>query len=619
MNYPGTPYNDHIFNRTINIQGTKERVHNNIYNGTEKESIPGYHLYSKLLKTTCSIHQEDKDIEQYQLLSLILLHYKYITVEQFHSLMPWAQPRLLSRHCCNVRNAEDKEQKRKNNKDSKKKVYLNTFQYDRNSFYYMLNNTAYKKALSLLPEEYLRENHISIYAPKALKCNIMHHVLTNNVPFRLLRDDQFSAFNWITGVVLNPRLDLEDNLSLRYEKKTLNSHQGAGSALAKKPDGIIVTETNTRTCYCIVEQDMGTEYKAQLLEKHCFYGDIFRNESHCENMTILYHSCYPKAVKRIKERDPKHGTYKTYRHSLAKLKYFMAQKSCSSIGETWFFLLAEEARKDVTSNELLTVRALKEFLSAYMSATPDRPGDDGTYEDVADFVESIEYNEEYGRNAYIYRCEKAHTEKIRSDAWEFLKTGDGATLREAILKKGLSYVIVNRIFFDRYAPALLAKESHYEEVLFDRIAYTSLLNYGMAGTADEKRGTVNGYCFRNIFSFPQGGIRITVFEEISQDLGGYARAKFFCDNYRGRGTPMNLILLAASDEEAFRFTRETKIYRFLSLDPDSPDAEFNVRVAFVNYASRKALPFIYYEKKEGWLKREFKKIEPTNTEEKLYG
>ncbi len=617
MNYLNTPYEDYFFDERCSKRFGEKYDRDSVYNNTEQITIPGYDVFSKLLKTTCSLYPYDKTIEQFDLLALILIHFKQITVEQFYSLMPWAWPALLSDNSspANTGNAT----KNKKNQKKGKKTALKAYPYAGTSLYYMLTPAVYEKTLSLLPDEYIVENQLSIKAPGALKGNAMHHIMTNNVPFRLLRDEKFSPFNWYEGVVLDTRKGLEESLALRHEKRVFNSSHGAASTLSKKPDGIIVTKTGDKTCYCIVEQDMGTERRPALLEKHWFYGNLFQDETACENMTVLYHCANPEAVKRVKVRAPDHAKHKTYRHSLAKLKYFMAQKGCSNIGDAWFLLWAEECRNDISLNALLSVKSLKVFLEDYMHATPDRPANDGSYEDVEDFVASIESDEKYGRSSYIYRCEKKHTAKIWNDALDFLRSDAGMYLREAILKKNLSYVVVNRILFDRYAPAILAKESHYEEVLFKRLAFTSMLNYCEPGITEEEHGKINGYYFRNIFFFHENDIRMTVFEEISQDLGGYARAKFFCDKYKGGGVPINLILLVWSDGDALSFTKKTKVERFETWDPDEPEEEFNVHVAFVNYASRKAPPFIYYEDEGKWVKRELKIQVKDNKEEQENG
>ncbi len=96
---------------------------------------------------------------------------------------------------------------------------------------------------------------------------------------------------------------------------------------------------------------------------------------------------------------------------------------------------------------------------------------------------------------------------------------------------------------------------------------------------------------------------------------GNARAKFFCSSYKGRGLPISLILLVVSDEDALMFTKDSRVERFESWDPDSPDREFDVQVAFVNYASKKAPPFIYYRDNEQWVKREYRIKEQVKKEE----
>lgn len=606
MNYLGTPYRDHIYNYMSDLYRNGKIPGELLYSREDIERMPGCELLSRLLKTTCSIEPCGKDFTQYDLLSLILLHYKYITAEQYRSLMPWAKTNLLYLYAVDAKNSK----KAKANKN--KAVRLRSYSADDASKFYMLTREAFENVWDKFPASYLWENRIPDTMPPVPGKHALHQIMTNNTPFRLLRDVRFSPFMWFTNVVLNTELPLKENLALHDRDRSVVANSGSRAVFSLKPDGIIVTETTGGTYYCLVEQDMDTERKARLREKHVFYGEMFEAERSCENITVLFNSARRDSDAVAVSRSSDYEKKLRYPHTYSKLKRYMAEHGLTSIADTRMQLIIDQSElsEEDYSAELGTLKNMYELICDFLDATGGLPEDLGTISDVEAFISSPEGDISYRKKQMIYERERKKERTMRRGAIEYIDSNSGRRLRDAILDKGLSYIIANRIAFDRYAPVLLAKESHYEEDLFKRLAGTSLFSYCDEYSYVRRTGAVRGFVFHNAFDFPERDIPVTVFEEISHDVGGFFRAGAFCASYKG-GALMNLILLVKDDEDARSFTQQTQIGRFETLSADVPEREFKVHVAFVNYTQPAALPFIinYEGKKVEVSKNTYKRLE----------
>ncbi len=571
-------YKDIIYDWYVSLYG-KEAVDSLVIDDPSSES---FGVYRRLLKTCVNIEQTDGEPTLSFILSLLLLHYKYITAEQLRLLFPGATANynilsLLTRT--------------RSTKGLKQRNHLEAAKLDGTKKVYYLSDATYRRMFNSLPGEYT--NHLRIPETRMVKINIgtSHAVATLNTPYRVLGDSSFMPFEW------HDRLPVV--LSWELGELTSSFTLSSIASLKEKyafPDGIMhFTEENR---YVLVEQDNGKETLPFLDRKHLFYGTYFTKHGEAGRTCTVLYNIFVDTESRIRKVALKanEGKLTAYTAAYRQICNDMSEHSFLTIAQEYDFLLHRLDRKKREKDALSLIKE-------YKDCNPGIALSSSVLEDLKGFVTDREAHRKDVCEIFANQTDEIRVRSIRSRIIAYAGSEAGAVFNTALQEYALSYVICTKLDFNLYAHFILLRESGYTDNLFKSILFplygkvigispAARYRYMAAGRISDG---VRPFTLRNLYVASKV-LPLFFIENISHDIGGYLRVRNMLSCITESSSHIILVLLVSSLGAASSLCDEVHIRERFCIVGNISRPRGGLWVSFIDYSSAQPRPFIPDEK-----------------------
>lgn len=514
----------------------------------------------------------DSFITRPQLLMLLLLHMKTITLKQLTFLniceFSTAQTRmsmlrsLLARLC-------------KNNVDNEAQINSNFIGNKTREKFYTLTYTGFVAAYSLLPDAYLDAQSISIdyHAYSLSSTNGAHDIYKNDPYYVLLGDTTADHFRWYDSPVLSYGTPIYDNLNKTFKKATTTS---------LRPDGL-VADLEKEDHFIFIEQDMLTERQSVLYEKFLAYANYFNEEiksSSLPGRTILFNMSTEKRPSPQKRAINYKDKYYDVLSILSSVSLSIGSTELEALRNAFIKL-----QQQVSSNK-------ERFLAARYTECIDTI--DYAIKDKANDLDSLKKSltKRYRNQQALQETKKTNLNTIQyakrqNNLINIFTGGKDKHPLYQLFMSGLSFCCSNSSTIGN-----TLKYTLLDTYSWINTEFRALLNkFMMFPLIEEPCKPITWIVNQHQYTFPHclddkrcvfGPI---VIENISDDISGYLRCKDFCENYVEDKTPRSFIFLVSSIVDAINFAKETNCISMFCDETVPLRAKGSVKIGFYCYGS----------------------------------
>ncbi len=572
MKYKTTTYEDIIYDWCVNTLGTTATEDLIIPSDNTRASF----IYKRLLKTCVNLDNADSPSATFTL-TLILLHFGFITTEQFQMLLPDVGKSFLT-GLTQIR-ARNGLQPRN---------FIEAAPCGQRRKVYYLNPDTYHRIFMQLPPEYVDVLRIPERADIRINRNTPHAVATLNAPYRILSDDAFMDFNWHNRLPLIITREIHDIVN-SFDLSLIPSLTDRYAL----PDGIMQFIDERR--FVIVEQDNGTETLATVAKKHQFYGDYFSAHQESAFVSTVLFTVYIDTGERIRQsvRKKNAEAMRIFTLAFKTISNDMQEHGFLNLEQEEEYLRASAGKKSANvSNALL-------LLDKYRKDYPGRPLSSSLMDDLKDYVELHDEKRLKIKAELANTTDEVRISSIRRDFFKLLKAAGSGTLSDMVYTDCVSYVMATKLDFDRYARYILPRESGYIDDLLNKIIlprFGLLLHIGNSPYTYHEAGRIrdksNYYVLRNVLTSGRDRPAFVI-ENISHDVAGYLRITDMLGKLTESPNMIVLLLLVSSDDEARRVSRELQLpQRFCDGNNISRPNQRKVWTTFINYKVDEYRPFM---------------------------
>lgn len=540
------------------------------------------HLYISEFDSRFCIFSPAKRYSCVKFLGGHLLIYKYITIEQFRSLLPDYNAYRIS----NIIN-------RFNNR---KKQFFASRKFDDNQVYYYLTPAGFEYFSSFVPEEFLYAAMIPL-SKKDLPSSSMaaHEVKLRDVPCGCLSIECFSKFDWYSSIPLYSGYSPVESISAYRSTISLSTN-----IIIEKntlvADGIILFRDDAGSSSVIVEQDTGSERGKIMLSKLSSYYGYLNSLKHPEKTCLLFNIYVPS----------KDSTaYKNENPSEKKNLFITTPRNIDLLLNTTESIDLNVFYSNICSyieagkQRSRTYKNIKRLLDMYVKEGNDLSAGIDPLRDYISrkkaeisnlpYSPSVQNRSRYNylRNIILISLGLKNNDQKSLTYYNEVLSSEESLL--SAVTKGASILITNN--FMQHAYYLFPYESGFLNAIISKLSSKYCSGYDMM-KARSSKNLISGFIFKNVVRIINKGTgeeSFFIVQEISSDVSAFYNTYVFLKNYTGRNIDLHLILLVSSIYDAITLERNTGfINRFCEHDDIMrPNPVYRLTIRFFDYGSCK--------------------------------
>ena len=506
-------------------------------------------LNKKVLKTLYSPYATNDSLNATDIIGMLLLHFRLMTVEQSQMLLPgYSESLLLEKNKKRLKNSII-DSIHITEKGKSKCYYLNPAGFDR-----------YHNGMFGPSEEYLEAARIpKYYSDTGIgSTQLLHNVNLRDIPYKCLSIPEYAQFDWYTGIELvtgyTPKDSVLREIEIdkgRSQENPFHAH-GKGSLIA---DAVMLFRSST----FLIEEDRGTENTEKFKDKLASYERYLDGQTEIQNIRLLIPvDCY--------KEDGTSYTGGAGTRTLRNIKNYIKVHGDKNLGMLYGELASLEfGRKgtEETAPGSISIRmrnAMLKFLKEYFATLDEEnPAETKSVKDLEEYAvqkstakkESLaNYREKKNRRrqqAILSMLGEAHTPVSK---WEKL------------IMSGVSISVTST--FKEYAYYLTPYESGYLRQLTRKIEEDLGIKKKAIISSSFTLNISNGsqLVLKNCINIPRDINRPQQYYfvfEISCNYADLCRAKKLLEELDKieTDTQYHIILLVRDSMETVRFMRET--------------------------------------------------------------
>lgn len=533
-----------------------------------EKSLRLAYLYYSAFASEYSVFGPGKELSSICVIGALLLIYRFITVDQFHALLPQFRKYRLSNY--------------NNWSNQKDKSIIAATDLDKKRVYFHLTKTGYNYFRSFFPEEFLSAARIPANPGKLPSgSRVLHDIMLRDVPYGCLAINNFSEFDWFTSIkLLDGKTPVESvTASMANDKHSKTKTPDTSKIIA---DGIMIWR-NEDNCSVIIEQDKGTESDSIIADKLCSYGDYLNTIEHIENIYIVF-NIYLSRNSNAK------NTNNSLSSTFNNITLLMAHSKISSL-EDFYDEISDKVQS--SSNKRTSFSFMLKLLDSF--------AEDG--HSLSEGIASLRtyVNKKKEDMALIHKDtspqSKAHYTNLKNLATSIINgrsvqkngkhkdSNDYSRLIRAI-DKGTSILFTENCL--NYAYYLFPYDSGFVSSIKNTIetAYNEHNICKMQRTFKTNRGIVLKNCII-VNSEVTGRTSFFCIHEISCDIASYYRLGKLFKSYAGNSVELHFLILVSSVKDATKFCAVTNcIDKYCCSDNILiPNPEHNLTIRFMDYGS----------------------------------
>lgn len=535
---------------------------------TDKQSRLA-HLYYSAFASDYSVFGTGNDLSCISVICALLLIYRFMTIDQFHALLPqFAKYRLSNFSNWSTQN---------------NKPLITSTDLDKKRVYYHLTKTGYDYYRSFFPEEFLKAARIPANPGKLPSdSRVLHDIMLRDVPYGCLSINTFSEFDWYTSIRLLEGKSPAESVTVAMTNDN-HSKEKAPDDSKIIADGIMLWRYQNY-CSVIIEQDKGTEGDSIIANKLCSYGNYLNTIENPESIYILF-NIYLGRNNIIK--NSKNSLSSTFDN----IALLMAHDKTDSL-ETFYNMIINNLKS--ASGKHNSFAFMLRLLHGFIE-------DGHTLSEGLDSLRAYVSRKREDK-ALIHKDtspqSKAHYTNLKKLASNIVNgtkstanknsknqdTNDYSNLIAAI-NKGASILFTENVL--SYAYYLFPYDSGFLQNLKNNIERA----YNKRNICQIQRQfkTSRGIVLKNCIIVESDKLSCQSFycvHEISCDITSYHRLNKFFRTYTGNNVELHFLILVSSTKDATLFCTETDcINKFCCKDDIlSPNPDYNLTIRFIDYS-----------------------------------
>ena len=536
---------------------------------TDKQSRLAY-LYYSAFASDYSVFGAGNDLSCISVICALLLIYRFMTIDQFHALLPqFAKYRLSNFSNWSIQN---------------NKPLITSTDLDKKRVYYHLTKAGYDYYRSFFPGEFLKAARIPA-SPGKLPSDsrVLHDIMLRDVPYGCLSINTFSEFDWYTSIRLLEGKTPAESVTAAMNNDN-HSKEKAPDNSKIIADGIMIWRYKN-DCSVIIEQDKGTEGDSIIADKLCSYGNYLNTIENPESIYILF-NIYLGRNNIIK--NSKNSLSSTFDN----IALLMAHDEIDSL-ETFYNMIINNLNS--ASGKHNSFAFMLRLLHGFIE-------DGHTLSEGLDSLRAY-VNRKRKDKALIHKDtspqSKAHYTNLKKLASNIVNgtkstanrnsknqdTNDYSNLIAAI-NKGASILFTENVL--SYAYYLFPYDSGLLQNIKDNIECA----YNERNICNIQRQfmTNSGIVLKNCIIVESNKLSSQGFycvHEISCDITSYHRLNNFFRSYTRNNVELHFLILVSSVKEAIKFCSETNCIEKYCCNDDKliPNPDYNLTIRFMDYGS----------------------------------
>lgn len=501
------------------------------------------------------------DLQAIDVLIMLLLHFRYMTVEQFNMLFPFHSRGLLK--------------SLKGYRSKSFGQYFNSTAYDGKNCVYTLSPDVYDAYSGLFPDGYRAVVDFMSRPRTSSRAVLNHDVSMCDVPYGCLAAGLREPLRWYCYAPLSPGLFPAEAAASSMSRKE------AGGSVMNSPDSVIPDAIMLLSGDgVIVEQDMCTERISRITGKFEAYGKYFSSlNGPMSHIQLLFNVSAPLA--------PVKGTRTRGVNTLAKLKVFSDAVGSDNLQQVYISL--RDVYRDRPDN------SARNMISLITEFYPDE--NERFQKTVGDLDASLSGRKDLETRAGISERGRKINDRVSDIARAFREFRNSSSPASysffAAIKRGLSLVVTcdYRRYCRYFNPFGSGEMDVFLNSVKQKYARSALTPYCVRGITLEiaRSRTV----MRNCIAFRLSGGKtfplLYVFSEVSFDIAERIRMADLIGSYDRKDIDLHLVFIVRDTDAAIGFCSETKcIEKFCRMDnPLEPNESYNVSVRFFSMDERR--------------------------------
>ena len=534
-------------------------------------------LHKKVLKTMYSPYATNDELNATDIIGILLLHFRFMTVEQSNMLFPAFTRTILNSKTYNSRKKiADSAFLSENSKT--KCYFLNASGFER-----------YRTGRYGMSEEYLETARIPKYysntgigSPK-----FQHDVYLRDIPYKCLSLPDYAMFDWYTSVELVPGYSPRDSVLKAIEadrRQTQDSLLRSTTPMSIIADAVMLFRANA----FVIEEDRGTEPLKDIRDKISAYERYLSSLPEVQTIRLIFSiECHSNTRHVVSAGT---GT-----NTLRNIKSYSDERGLKNLMET--FEAVKENREllqDPSNPEGIRVKlsarkrtAMLTFLSEYFATLKDEaPESRFTIEAITEYTASRNMEKDTLLTKERERINGNRCRNIMSILSE--QNTPNSPLSKLILK-GLDIIVTAD--FKKYAEFITPYESGFLKKLQKEIEddlgirKKSYIRNGCTVQISSSDQMVLKNCIIVPPEASRAGHMYMVFE-LSHNYGDYHRAKELVKVLKDNSsaTQFHLLFLVTDYMTALRFAKETDLVEGYCNSEAIILPKKNVYVRFLSYS-----------------------------------
>lgn len=531
-------------------------------------------ILSRIINSPYLMYNES--ITAMDIISLILVHVPFVTKAHLDKLQLLSESGLT-----NILSRAQSNRKR----PLLKSLYVGS---DKMKIYYLPYDVKNDKITSL-PDEYISTHKLSTSDRITSSGNYAHGISLISLYMHWLSTPEFCHFEWFSPVNMQLGSSIEDCLLL---KSTIQSN-------ALSPDAVARDIEHDR--YLLIEQDMRTESQAVLQDKFNRYVLHLLSQAPQKLATLSMLFTIQTQVSKPSSTRPTSLTPGRLSSAYKLIDYAMHENPSLTITEMMEDL--DEFMNNPSDGASATVRNRKSLMYRFLLEVIKFNPDATALDDAKQYLDySVQQqNKQKERRAYIMQ-QKLYRSRIDV----IRKAASRSVGFDKLLKKGFSlYSVSTAAFTD--LPYLLLREYGTIDTLM-QIAIDKHIMSTFKALSYEPLATITNdaneifYLRNSIKSIEHPNVNF-IFENISQDLGGYTRVSNYLVNGAETSHYTFLYLLVSNENDAYEFDNKFHVSTTYYDGEDPYRALTNVHIVYFCYQIEKSIyePFIVSNNKSYYL------------------
>lgn len=536
-------------------------------------------LHKKVLKTMYSPYATNDELNATDIIGILLLHFRFMTVEQSNMLFPTFTKAILNSKTYTGNNRKKIADSAVLSENSKTKCYfLNASGFER-----------YRTGKYGMSEEYLETARIPKYysntgigSPK-----FQHDVYLRDIPYKCLSLPDYAMFDWYTSIELVSGYSPRDSVLKTIEadrRQTQDNLLRSTTPMSIIADAIMLFRTNA----FVIEEDRGTEPLKDIKDKVSAYERYLSSLPEVQNIRLLFSiECYS---------DTRHVvSASTGTNTLHNIKSYSEELGLKNLMETFEAVKENRELPSDPSNSQspkgrLSARkrtSMLMLLSEYFATLKDdAPESKFTLEAITEYTAAKNTEKEALLTKEKERINGNRCKNIMNILSEQITPNSQLC---KLIFMGLDIIVTSD--FKKYAEFITPYESGFLRKLQKEIED----NLGIRKKSSIKNGCTvqissnSQLVLKNCIVVPpeasRAGHMYMVFE-LSYNYGDYYRAKELLKVLKNNGsaTQFHLLFLVTDYMTALRFVKETNLVEEYCNSEAIILPKKNVYVRFLSYS-----------------------------------